>query len=80
MKLEGFDEVKPTLISTDNPQSRVPVLQGFWKKYYPNAVRRGDFFQNLYNLAGLTDTGLPLSVEIGVGWDWLIMVLRVIGT
>jgi hypothetical protein len=23
-----------------------PVMQGFWKKYCPNAVRRGDFFQN----------------------------------
>jgi len=38
--------MKPTLISTDNPQSRVLVLQGFSENYYPNAVRRGEFSEN----------------------------------
>jgi hypothetical protein len=38
--------MKPTLISTDNPQSRVLVLQGFWKKYCLTGGKCGDFFQN----------------------------------
>jgi len=43
-------------------------MQGFWEKYYPNAVRRGDFFQNP---KGLTlqdnqDTELPLPDEMTV--------------
>jgi hypothetical protein len=44
-------------------------MQGFWEKYYPNAVRRGDFFQNPKgaDLAGQKDTELPLPNEIGVG-------------
>ena len=41
-------------------QFRVLVLQGFWEKYYPTEGRRGDFFQNLYNLAGQWDMELPL--------------------
>ena len=40
-----------------------PVMQGFWKKYNPTEGRRGDFFQNLYNLAGQKDTELLLHNE-----------------
>ena len=39
------------------------VQQGFWKIYYPSEVRRGEIFQNLYNLAGQLDTELPLPTN-----------------
>jgi hypothetical protein len=35
-----------TMISLGDTQFRVLVLQGFWEKYCPNNVRRGDFSQN----------------------------------
>jgi hypothetical protein len=41
----------------------VPHMQGFWEKYYPNGVRRGDFFQNLFNLAGGKEHSLSLPTN-----------------
>jgi hypothetical protein len=40
----------------------VPHMQGFWEKYYPNAVRCGDFFQNPKgaDLACEKERSLPL--------------------
>jgi len=49
------------MISLGDNQFRVPDLQGFWKKYYPTEGRRGDFFQNLYNLAGQWGHGITFA-------------------
>jgi hypothetical protein len=41
-----------TMISLGAFQFRVPVMQGFWEKYYLTEGKCGDFSQNLCNLAG----------------------------
>ena len=61
--------MKPTLISLDDPQSRVLSCKVFSEKYYPTAGRCGDFSENPKGLTlqDKLDTGFPLSNEIGVG-------------
>jgi hypothetical protein len=50
------------------------VLQGFWKKYCPNAVRRGDFFQNLYNLAGQRARNYLCPMKSGLGKETVLSI------
>ena len=51
------------------PSIPCPVLQGFSEKYCPNVSEARRFLRKPagLDLAGQSDTGLPLSVEIRVG-------------
>jgi hypothetical protein len=53
------------MISLGGIQFRVPVLQGFWKKYCPKRSEGAEiFFKTCITLQDKRDTELPLPNEI----------------